>query len=790
MKLYFAIFSALLPVAAVAAQTESRVEGRIGVVTPAGREVVVQAVTPDIIKVSNFAPGSAEAAWSVSALAPQQVECVASQFGDIRTLTTSAGVTVRVNAQTGAVDITGGHDRSVSDSGERSVADGRQVMTLSTMGGGSFYGAGERGHSFNLVGDTLVMYNKQNYSYKKGEKRISQMNISMPLFLSSNGYAVVFDDHAAATMVMSNPIVYTTESSAPVSYYFVNSTGSLADLTSKLTALTGRQPLPPMWALGYITSKYGYRTQAETVGVVDTLKRQGYPVDGIVLDLYWYGKEQDMGRLAWDPVQFPDHRKMLSDLKRRGVNTVTISQPYVLSNGRGVDNFNELRSKGLLLADTTGSMQPISIWVGEGGMFDVSNPATRTWLRNRYKALTLDGTEGWWGDLGEPEVHPESALHFNGLTGRQYHNRYGNDWSSIIYDLFREEFPTRRLMTMMRGGTTGLQRYSVFPWSTDVSRSWGGLQPQVTVMLNSGLSGLGYMSHDVGGFALDEERPYDPELYVRWLQLGLFSPVLRTHSQDKAEPYNYPMHSDIILSLIKQRYAWLPYNYTLAYENASKGYPLVRPLNFHTPGSAKYDDIDDEYLWGRDLLVAPVMTAGATERSVVFPEGMWVDYNNPTRVYASGDTATVAAPLSVLPLFVRAGAFIPKAEYKMENTTDYRTDRYTVEYFPFIGKSEYELFEDDRQSPTSLEKGEYAIVKFEGDASTDGIRIRVTSTGTYPGAQAVKELTFKVHLIDAKPATVTVNGRKASGWKYNASTSTLTLPAKWHVNTPLDIEIR
>ncbi len=282
------------------------------------------------------------------------------------------------------------------------------------------------------------MYNRQNYGYTAGDPRIRQMNITMPLFLSSNGYAIMFDDYAAASMVMSDPIVYTTESTVPVSYYFVNSTGSLADLTTKLTTITGRQDLPPLWSLGYITSKYGYRTQRETIGVIDTLKRAGYPLDGIVLDLYWYGKEQDMGRLEWDPEQWPDHKKMMAELKRRGVNTVIISQPYILRNGRGSDNYNTLRDKGLLLADTTGSPQEVTIWVGEGGMFDVANPDTRAWLSDRYKQLTLDGVGGWWGDLGEPEVHPESGMHANGLTTRQYHNRYGNDWSGIIYDLFKK----------------------------------------------------------------------------------------------------------------------------------------------------------------------------------------------------------------------------------------------------------------------------------------------------------------------------------------------------------------
>ena len=201
-------------------------------------------------------------------------------------------------------------------------------------------------------------------------------------------------------------------------------------------------------------------------------------------------------------------------------------------------------------------------------------------------------------------------------------------------------------------------------------------------MLNSGLSGLGYMSHDVGGFAIDESAPYDPELYVRWLQLGTFSPVLRTHAQRTAEPYNYPEQQHIILPLIKERYRWLPYNYTLAYENATDGLPLVRPLNFYSHGSAKYDDIADEYLWGRNVLVAPVLTKGTTKRRIIFPEGEWFDIANPETTYHEGDTISYAAPLETTPLFVRAGSFIPTADYPMDNTGDYRTDRYTINFYP------------------------------------------------------------------------------------------------------------
>lgn len=756
-------------------------DGKISIETPCGRVVTATAINDNIIKVTNVKKGEIIPQSHSAILAPQKFNGQETNQGNVKMLTTPTGVVVVLNGNDGSISINAGNDRTITDNGVRTIADGKQQLSLATTGVGSYYGAGERGHSLPLNGDTLVMYNKQNYSYMKGEKRINQMNITMPLFVSSNGYAVLFDDYAAAEMIMGNPVKYITEGKEPVSYYFINGGGTLEGVMKEYTQLTGRQELPPFWAMGYITSKYGYKTEAETRGVIDTLKREGYPVDGVVLDLYWYGKEQDMGRLSWDPDQWPSHKKMLADLKKKGVNTIIISQPYVLTNGRAIDNYNELSSKGMFCRDSVGNTHEVTIWVGSGGMFDVSNPDTRKWLRDRYKLLTDEGVGGWWGDLGEPEVHPFSIYHHNGKTAREYHNLYGNEWSRIIYDLYKEEYPDTRLMTMMRGGTAGLQRFSVYPWSTDVSRSWGGLQPQVTIMLNSGLSGMGYMSHDVGGFAIDPANPVDPELYVRWLQLGTFSPILRTHSQQVAEPYKYPEQRDIILGLINERYRWLPYNYTLAYENASQGFPMVRPLNFYSKQNTCFDNIDDQYLWGRDVMVAPVMTQGATSRNITFPCGQWVDYNNPTKTYHCGETVEYAAPLEVLPLFVRAGAFIPQADYKMGNTGDYTNNRYTVKYFPVDGvKSSYTMFEDDRKSTRSLADNAYRLITFTGDASASATTITLKSEGTYAGAKASKKMTIELNGITAKPASATINGKKAS-IKYNAKNSTATITFNWNV---------
>ncbi len=759
----------------------------IATTTPDGNTVTVTAVSPNILRITNAAIGKQSLPSRATVLSDAKTKVAETVMNGqyVSSLSTGAGITATLNDRTGVLTISAGPGTTIIDEGRRTLRNGRSEIELFTTSTGSVYGAGERGHKLNMRGDTLVMYNRQNYGYTGSDPRISQMNITMPLFLASEGYALLFDDYARAEMIVGNPVKYITDNTRPVSYYFIKGASTLADVTEQLSALTGRQELPPLWSLGYITSKYGYRTRQETEGVIDTLKREGYPVDGIVLDLYWYGKEEDMGRLAWDPDQWPDHAEMLSDLKKQGVNLVAISQPYVLSNGRGVDNFNHLKDNNMLLRNDADSLQPVKIWVGEGGMLDVSNPDTRAWMRNRYKALTDSGITGWWGDLGEPEVHPLTGRHANGLSTAEYHNQYGNDWSEIIYNLFKEEYPDTRLMTMMRGGTTGLQRYNVFPWSTDVSRSWGGLEPQIRIMLNSGLSGLGYMGHDVGGFAVDPDNAYLPELYVRWLQLGLFSPVLRTHAQQHAEPYLYPEQQSIIKQIIKDRYRWLPYNYTLAYENATKGWPLVRPLNFIDPVN-RFDSISDEFLWGNNVLVAPVMTEGATSRNITFPAGLWLDMSAPAKAYKGLTTiADYPAPLGKLPLFVRAGSFIPMAEYKMENTGDYDPSRLTVNYYPSETEATtYTMFSDDRHSTGTIASGNHRLITFT--ASPGGGRIRVSCEGTYPDAPSNISLTMVIHRV-ASQATLRVNGRNVKP-KYDAQAHTLTFTFRWPVDRPLVID--
>lgn len=748
----------ILPIAALLCLTAASAQEYKYTNTATGRDIHVTVLTPNIVKVVNTAGGMEEPANQVVLDVPAR-----GDTSDIRVNITADGVLTLTDLHTGL---------TLTDNGIRERDGEKSIIKIATEGHGSYYGGGERGHTVNLRGDTLINYNQQNYGYTGNDPRTRQMNITMPLILSSDGYALLFDDFAASTMIMGDTITYTTEAPKPVTYYYVGGVETMAEMTEQLTLLTGRQPLPPLWALGYINSKYGYKTPEETLAVVDSLKSMGYPLDATVLDLYWFGREEDMGILDWDTSVWLDPAGLMQQLKERGVKLITVSEPYVLTNGRAADTYTALSADSLFVRTAEGGTHPVTIWVGEGGMFDVSNPATRKWLSDRYKKLTDLGIGGWWGDLGEPEVHPETGMHANGLTARQYHNRYGNDWASIIRELYEREYPDTRLVTLMRGGTTGLQRECVYPWSTDVSRSWGGLEPQVRIMLNAGLCGLGYMSSDLGGFAVDPENPYQPELYMRWLEMGLFTPIFRTHAQQYAEPFNYPDYADALLELAKERYRMLPYNYTLAYENAATGRPLARPIAFHDRLTARYDSAsNDQYMWGRDIIVAPILSAGTTSRRVIFPGGDdW--YSPDGNTSYRGNSESVVASEENKPLaFYRAGSIIPRAEYEMENTGDYRQDRYTLHLYPGSAGS-CNIYQDDLTSTNTIANGEYRLLEVRRTTDDRGTRLSFDSDGNFEEAPLLIHFDVVLLGIDG-PYRVEADGKPIAG-TYDPARSTLS----------------
>jgi len=327
----------------------------------------------------------------------------------------------------------------------------------------------------------------------------------------------------------------------------------------------------------------------------------------------------------------------------------------------------------------------------------------------------------------------------NRLMGAdEVHNVYGHYWSKMFFEKYASDVSDQRLFLMNRSGFAGSQRYSVFPWTGDVARNWGGLKSQLPVLLGMSISGMPYVHSDAGGFAMADQA--DPELYTRWIELAAFTPVFRPHGT-ALEDYdrtvkNIPSEpcfldepfKSIVRNYIDLRYELLPYNYSLSYEQAAFGKPLMRPLYYYNFADSNALRADEEYYWGDNLLVAPVTGQGATARMLYLPAGKW--YNLANNAVTDGNKwVNQPADLKQIPVFVREGSFVPLwiSKDTIKSTESYNSKEITIRYYPSAGASTYTWFDDDGSSTGTLEKANYEVVTFKGIASGNKVTIDITT---------------------------------------------------------------
>jgi alpha-glucosidase (family GH31 glycosyl hydrolase) len=635
----------------------------------------------------------------------------------------------------------------------------------------ALYGGGARALGMNRRGHRLALYNKAHYGY---ESRSGLMNYTMPLVLSSNMYMLHFDNAATGYLDLdkkkTNVLTYETVSGRKT--YQVIAGDSWEELAANYTSLTGRQPLPPRWAFGNFASRFGYRSEAQARATVDKYIADQVPLDAIVFDLYWFGEEIQgtMGNLSFLKKTFPDPQGMMADFAAKGVKTILITEPFVLTTS---SRWQDAVDKKVLATKEGGAPFTFDFYFGHTGLIDIFKPAARDWFWDIYKNLMQQGVAGWWGDLGEPEVHPAGALHSAG-TAEQLHNIYGHEWTHMLADGYRRDFPQRRPFLLMRAGYSGSQRFGLIPWSGDVNRSWGGLQSQTEIALQMGMQGLAYMHSDLGGFAGPN---LDDELYTRWLQYGVFQPIFRPHGQDEvaAEPvYRAPAVLARTREAIRERYRLLPYNYTLAFDNNQTGLPLMRPMLYEEPDNARLRTVSDTYLWGHDLLVAPVVEAGLTQKEVYFPRSSaWFDFYSGAK-HLGGATDTIAIVAQHIPVFVRAGAFIPLAP-AMQSTRDYTSSKLELHYYhdASVRTSAGKLYDDDGETPEAFEKGRYELLRFAGAFRRGRLSISISSEIGSKQARPERGLAMTIHNVAAKPARVLVDG-KAAPFKWDGAGKLLT----------------
>ncbi|WP_298315804.1 TIM-barrel domain-containing protein [uncultured Aquimarina sp.] len=652
------------------------------------------------------------------------------------------------------------------------------------------YGAGARVVGMNRRGNRLQLYNKAHYGY---ETRSELMNYTMPLVLSSKTYAVHFDNAPIGFLDIDskkdNTLSYETIKGRKT--YQVVAGDDWKDLMDQYTDLTGKQPLPPRWAFGNFASRFGYHSEKETKETIAKFKSDSIPLDAVILDIYWFGKEMKghMGNFEFLKDSFPNPKQMINDFKDQGVKTVLITEPFVLSTSK---NWEEAVAEKVLGKDSLGNPFRFDFYFGNTGIIDIYDQKGKDWFWNIYKTYTQEyGVSGWWGDLGEPEVHPSALLHATG-SADEVHNIYGHDWARLVQKGYEKDFPEQRPFILMRAGYSGSQRFGMIPWSGDVNRSWGGLQPQTEIALSMSIQGLAYMHSDLGGFAGGEK--FDAELYTRWLQYGVFQPIYRPHAQEHIAPE--PVFHDkktkaLAKKSIELRYQMLPYNYTLAFENNQTGIPLMRPLFFEDADTKELRTVSNTYLWGDNFLVSPIVKSGVASKDVYFPKGAnWYDFFSGQK-YEGGRYITVETAEDHIPVFVKGGAFVPMVR-TIQNTEAYSTKELILHYYHDVKveNSLGKLYDDDGKTPNAYEKGKYEILNFESKNTDNKLSIDFkTNTGS-DYAKTARKISLIVHNIETTPKSVTV-GNKTIEVNWNEKENTLSIEFDWNsaVIEKVDIEL-
>lgn len=645
------------------------------------------------------------------------------------------------------------------------------------------YGGGERALPMNRRGYRLPLYNRAHYGY---ETHSELMNYTMPLVLSSKKYAIHFDNAPIGYLDLDsnqdNTLTYETISGRMT--YQIIAADDWEDLMDNYTDLTGKQPMLPRWTLGNFASRFGYHSQAETEKTIADFRKEKMPVDAVVLDLYWFGKEikGTMGNLQVDKDSFPDMLKMIKNFDKKGVKTVLITEPFVLTTSK---RWGEAVAKEVLAKDSLGKPATYDFYFGNTGIVDIYSKKGNDWFKNIYKDLLAMGVAGLWGDLGEPEVLPSWVKFTNG-TADEIHNVYGHDWAKLVYETFRENNPDQRPFILMRAGSSGSQRYGIIPWSGDVSRSWGGLQSQPKIALQMGMQGLGYMHSDLGGFAGDL---LDDELYARWLQYGVFQPVFRPHAQESLASeavYRSEKAKENARKAIELRYRLLPYNYQLMFENHDDGMPLMRPIFFENEDKSTYTAA---YLWGDDILVAPVLEKGKTEQEVYFPQGAtWFDFYTGEKI-KGGQTKIRSLSADRIPTFVRGGAFVPMAQ-PMQNTSEYDSNQWEVHFYydSDLDESEREFYNDDGKTAFAYVQEKFEMIEMEAEQEGRWLEIELEAEIGENYSATEKKFHFVIHGL-TQGARKVKWGRKKIKSQWDADQKILSFDIDWQTNQEKEIRI-
>jgi alpha-glucosidase len=606
-------------------------------------------------------PGRLPAEFAVEAELTVALQVDAQQAGDAWAL--SAGELVVTVCPNGMIQYA--VEGQVFREDEPPVYQSPGWNHLSTLAeGASVYGLGERTR-YNLRPGTYQMWNNDiGGSYGPGD---DPLYLTIPVYYcrqekgsyllfyeNSHDGQIAFDHHANASF-----------KGGALRLYMMS--GSLPKTLEEYTRLTGRAPLPPRWALGYHQCRWGYKSEADIRRVVDGFKEHELPLDAIHLDIDY----MDGYRVfTVNEESFPDFKRLADDLAADGIKLVTILDP-----GVKIDPDYEVYNIGLeqdvfcKLPD--GKPLRGLVWPGWVHFPDFSKQETRAWWGSFYRSLIEAGVDGFWHDMNEPasfSAFGEMTLprvtrhHLEGKEGshEEAHNLYGGQMNRAGYEAIQRINPEKRPWILTRSGWAGSQRYA-WKWTGDVESTWPALKMTIGTVLGTGISGFPYTGSDIGGFSGSP----DAELFTRWFQMSAFMALFRNHTAIGAplrEPWVYgEPTTSICREFLKVRQSLMPYLYSLSWQAHLTGAPLVRPLSWVDEEDQRLWEVDDSFMLGDALLVAPVVEQGAAFRKVTLPNGRWYNFWDDV-VFDGGREIVVETSMDKTPVFVKEGTILPREE--------------------------------------------------------------------------------------------------------------------------------
>lgn len=729
-------------------------------------KVVVEAVAVGVVRIQVLDKGDAEPlrSYAVASDLPALDADVGSNQAGALVLTT-ADLSVSVDPHSGALAaVNAAGTPVITEAADGFAASGKGFRwQLALPADESCHGLGQRAFPLSLRDRKLGLWNYDARSYSPGS---DPLYLSVPFYLGHRpglSYGIFWDNPARGTLDLdtdnSGLLSYTCER-RPLNAYLVTGDNP-QQVVQRYAGLTGYMELVPLWALGYHQSRWSYLDAAAFRSIAARMRSERIPCDALHFDIDY----MDGFRVfTWNKKSFPDPKGLLAELKADGFNAVAILDPGIKADA-GYAVYREGASKKLFLTAPSGGRLRREVWAGLSEFPDFTNPDTRAWWADQVKTFARAGFVGLWNDMNEPSIFtdprtlPDDTPHDWDGQGNTHvaggHAVYGMEMARSSRDGLAALRSDRRPFVISRAGYAGLQRYAT-TWNGDSLATWEHLRITIPQLLNLGMSGIPFSGSDAGGFRGDP----DSELYLRWMQLASMTPFFRTHSARTARernPWTYGRSTtDAIRRVVELRYRLLPYFYTLVHRASTEGVPIARPMFFERPDSADYPQIDDQFMLGDSLLVAPILERDARSRDVVLPPGDWYRYGESGVV--SGDrTVTDSAGLG-LPLYVRAGAVIPT--WPVRQSTSEKVDTLTLRIY--AGSAQGRLYEDAGDG-YGYRDGEYRLTTYS--TTKDGTRLIVTASteGDYTPPYATM---VQVYGLADSPAQVRVDGKVVPGsWR-------------------------